>query len=276
MSELMLRSVPQWRQETLTFFQHAGLLICAGADGAAVGQISDTVYTGHRAADGVELLVRLLDCGWLLEGHGWWRAGGPGELRLRVDPLWATGDAVLVLLNVDFTHRSCKRQDSLFLKTCFGGSNHGDLMLTASARVSHAVFSWILIVLCTHCRLSTGMKCSRTRTLRMLITWLKVQSDHSDAALQPADFGLRGRQIKWCHNHNHSFYYFLLVFCSLYKVIIETAGLRVRVSVGCWLNCSFSSKQSRNVESQQTNKLRHLYFLLCFSGVTLAFLQSAQ
>lgn len=99
----------------LTLFRWGGgpsytPLATASADGAAEGQISFAVWRCHRATDVVEVLLSLLHPGVALAVHIGGRTGGPGELRLRVDPLWATGECVSFPLNVDFMDWSCRKK----------------------------------------------------------------------------------------------------------------------------------------------------------------------
>lgn len=98
---------PCYSSSWITLFRWGGgpsytPLATASADGAAEGQISFAVWRCHRAIDVVEVLLSLLHPGVALAVHIGWRTGGPGELRLRVDPLWATGECVSFPLNVDF------------------------------------------------------------------------------------------------------------------------------------------------------------------------------
>ncbi len=94
---------------TLTQFQSGSPAVSASADSAAVDQISNTVWNYQRTTDVVKLLFSLLDCGCVVEAHVGRRVGGPGELRFRVDLLWAAGDPVFYLLNVDFTDWNWKK-----------------------------------------------------------------------------------------------------------------------------------------------------------------------
>ncbi len=75
-------------RETLTWLkQSCRPLASASADGASIVQITDVVWNSQRAADAEEMLFILVGFGFVRWIQSRWGAGGPGELRLRVDTL---------------------------------------------------------------------------------------------------------------------------------------------------------------------------------------------
>lgn len=122
----------------------------ASPDGAAVDHICDVIRRYQRAGDVVELLFSPLDCGPVLQGAVGRRAGGPAELRLRVDPLRATGDPVSHLMNIDFTHWSCRRHD----KSLFSWANVFLCVSAAETPASNVIFKRTFVSLRSFINLS--------------------------------------------------------------------------------------------------------------------------